>query len=199
MLFRSQASWDLHRQASTVLRDSKVLEAWESIGGKIRGVGSFRSNLMIKNRDIDLHIYTDNLDVSQTLKALSPVIASERTTALNYINRADTGECCLEWHLQLKDNTGKEWKIDMIQILTGTKYDGVMEDIAEAIADAATPEIRKRILSLKYTCPDDEKICGIEFYKAVIDDHVTSWRQFTDWRKNNPPDALMSWKPRVEY
>ena len=193
-----RASWELHQQASKVLRDSKMLEAWESIGGKIRSVGSFHSNLMMKNRDIDLHIYTADLDVARTLEALSPVIASGRTTGLNYLNGADTEEHCLDWHLRLKDDFGKEWKIDMIQILAGTRYDGVMEDVAEAVMDAATPEMRKRILALKNACPDDLTICGIEYYKAVIEDQVTSWRQFLEWRRNNPPGTLMNWKPRAE-
>lgn len=194
LLAESQA---LHRKASEVLRDSRVLEAWESIGGKIRGVGSFRTGLMMKNRDIDLHIYTDSLDVAGSLKALSPVIASERTVSLDYINGADTGEHCLEWHLRLKDREGLVWKIDMIQILAGTKYDGVMEDTAEAVIDALTPESRRQILLLKKDSPESMKICGIEYCKAVIADHMTSWCQFMDWRKHNPPESLMNWKPGV--
>ena len=190
------ASWDLHRQAEKVLRDSNVLEAWESIGGKIRGVGSFRSGLMMKHRDIDLHIYTENLDAARSLDALRSVIASGNTVGLSYVNGAQTDEHCLEWHLRLKDESGNEWKIDMIQILAGTRYDGVMEDVAEAVMEAASdPEIRKRILSLKNECPDDLNICGVEFYKAVIADGVTFWRQFLAWRKNNPPESLMNWKP----
>lgn len=129
------------------------------------------------------------------LKALAPVIASERTAGLNYINGAGTEEHCLEWHLRRKDDAGQEWKVDMIQIPAGTKYDGFFEETAEAVADAATPEIRRRILALKNACPDDLKICGIEFCKAVIDDHVTSWPQFLAWRRHNPPGSLMNWKP----
>jgi len=189
------ASWDLRRQASQVLRDSEVLEAWESIGGEVRGVGSFRTGLMMKNRDIDLHVYTDALDVSRTLRALAPVIASERTTGLSYVNGSGTDEHCLEWHLELEDGSGRKWKIDMIQILAGSRYDGVMEDVAEAVIDAATPEMRRRILALKNACPDGSDICGIEYCKAVIADRVTSWRQFVQWRENNSPGALMGWKP----
>jgi len=190
-----RASWDLRRRAAKVLRDSKVLEAWESIGGKVRGVGSFRNGLMMKNRDIDLHVYTDALDVSRALAALSPVIASGRTAGLTYVNGAETSEHCLEWHLKLSDEDGEDWKIDMIQILAGTRYDGVMEDVADAVMDAATPEVRKRILALKNACPDDLNICGIEYCKAVIADGVTSWRQFLKWRKDNPPETLMDWRP----
>ena len=150
---------------------------------------------MMKHRDIDLHVYTDALDVSRSLAALAPVVASERTVGSTYINGAGTGEHCLEWHLRLSDEDKEEWKIDMIQILAGTKYDGVMEDVAEAVADAATPEERKRILALKNACPDDLKICGIEYCKAVIADHVTDWEEFMEWRRHNSPETLMDWRP----
>ena len=189
------ASWELRRQAEKVLQDAKVLEAWESIGGKVCGVGSFCSGLMMKHRDIDLHIYTESLDVARSLAALTPVIASEKTAGLWYVNGAESDEHCLEWHLRRRDDAGKEWTIDMIQILAGTRYDGVMEDVAEAVMDAATPEIRKRILALKNECPDDSEIRGIEFCKAVIDDGVTSLGQLLERRREDPPETLMDWKP----
>ena len=171
-------SWELRGRAAKVLRDSGVLEAWESIGGRIRGVGSFRTGLMMKHRDIDLHIYTGTLEVSRSLAALSPVIASGRTVGMSYVNGAGSDEHCLEWHLRLLDEAGEEWKLDMIQILAGSRYDGVMEEVAEAVSEAASPEMRKTILALKNGSPDDPKICGIEYCKAVIADGVTSWRQF---------------------
>lgn len=192
-----RASWDLRQQAAGVLRDSGVLEAWESLGAKVRSVGSFRNGLMMKHRDIDLHVYTPVLDVSSVLKALTPVIASPRTVSLDFVNGAETDECCLEWHLKLRDDSGELWKIDMIQILAGSKYDGVMEDVAEAVIDAATPEMRKTILALKNACPDDRPVCGVEFYKAVISDGVTTWREFLERRKKDPPGALMHWKPAL--
>lgn len=180
------SSWELRNRAGKVLRESRVLEAWESIGGKIRGVGSFRSGLMMKHRDIDLHVYTDRLDAALALGALGPVIASERTVGLGYVNGADTEERCLEWHLRLRDDAGETWKIDMIQILAGTKYDGVIEDETEAVIEALTPEFRKRILELKNACPDDLNVCGIEYCRAVISGGVKSWREFMDWRKDHP-------------
>lgn len=192
------SSWDLRRQAAKVLRESRVLEAWESIGGKVRCVGSFRNGLMMKNRDIDLHIYTDALDVARTLEALSSVIASERTIGFTHADHSGTDEHCLEWHWELKDDSGRKWKIDMIQILAGSRYDGVMEDVADAVVDATTPDLRRRILRLKNACPDELKICGIEFYKAVIADRVTTWEEFAKWRERNPTDTLMNWSPAAE-
>ena len=180
-----RASWELRMKAGEVLRKSGVLEAWESIGGSICSVGSFRSDLMAKHRDIDLHIYTDTLDVPQVLKALTPVLGSPQTRGLDYRNGADTDEACLEWHLLLEDDSGKEWKIDMIQILAGSRYDGVIEAETEEVIDALTPELRKRIIALKNGCPPDLDICGIEYCRAVIGGRVSSWPQFLEWRKRN--------------
>lgn len=189
------ASWDLRRRAADVLRSSGVLEAWESLGAKVRSVGSFRNGLMMKHRDIDLHVYTPGLDVPSALSALTPVIAAPRTVSLDFVNGSGTEEHCLEWHLKLRDDSGEVWKIDMIQILAGSAYDGVMEDVAEAVIDAATPEMRRTILALKNACPDDQPIGGIEFYKAVIADRVTTWEEFLDRRTKEPPEDLRRWKP----
>ena len=170
-------------------------ENGELLGGIWYAKARIRSGLMMKNRDIDLHIYTDTLDAERSLKALSSVIASPKTVKLTYINGSDTEEQCLEWHLHFLDDAGEGWKIDMIQILSGSKYDGFFEDVTEAVADALTPETRERILLLKKECPDDMRICGIEYYKAVIADHVTSWGEFMERRKDNPPEKLLEWKP----
>ena len=188
-------SWELRSRADAFLRESRVLEAWESIGGRVRGVGSFRSGLMMKHRDIDLHIYTDHLDEAETRKALAPILASGRTVGLDFLDHADTEEHCFEWHLRQQDETGEIWKIDMIQILAGTKYDGLIEDTTEAVIDALTSSLRRRILTLKDQCPDDLNICGLEYYKAVIADGVESWSQFMTWRENNPPEAWTNWRP----
>jgi len=101
-------------------------EAWESLGAKIRGVGSFRSGLMIKDHDIDLHLYTETLDIPQTLRALEPILASPKTLRLTYINGADNSEHCLEWHLQFKDEAGEKWTVDMMQILANSDLDGFL-------------------------------------------------------------------------
>lgn len=188
-------SWELGNRAVLFLRDSGILEAWESIGGKIRSVGSFRTGLMMKDRDIDLHIYTESLDPGAALKAMAPLISSERTRKLTFINGADTDEHCLEWHLETADAGGGLWTVDMIQILAGSALDGFFEDTAEAVVNAMTPEWKKRILALKAAEPDGMNICGMEFCKAVMAGQVTSWEDFLEWRKSNPPGSLLRWRP----
>ena len=57
----------IHQQAEKLLHDLRIVEMWESIGAEVRTVGSFRSNLMI-DKDIDLHVYTKELDAAKTFR-----------------------------------------------------------------------------------------------------------------------------------
>ena len=190
-----RASRELRDRAEKLLRQSGLLEAWEAVGAKIRCVGSFRTDLMMKHRDIDLHVYTDTLDVPRSLKVMAPLLASPETCGSSFVNGAETDEHCLEWHWSRKDDTGNVWTLDVIQILARSRWDGFFEDTAEAVADALTPETRDRILRLKAAAPEDMKICGIEFCKAVLADRVDSWEGFLRWRENNPQGSLMTWRP----
>lgn len=188
-------SWELSGQAAKFLRASGILETWESIGAKIRCVGSFRTGLMMKDRDIDLHIYTETLDLPQSLKAINALMNSPRTRKLTYINGADSDEHCLEWHLQMTDDVGSLWTVDLIQIAAGSRLDGFFEDTAEAITGALTPESRKKILELKAAEPTGSNICGVEFCKAVLSGGVTTWDEFQQWRRSDSPEELFSWRP----
>ena len=187
-------SWELRSCAEQFLRNSGVLEAWESIGAKVRCVGSFRTDLMMKDRDIDLHVYTESLDPERALDALKPLLSSPETR-LSYVNGAGTAEKCLEWHLKMPETSGKLWTIDMIQLPAGSEWDGFFEDTAEAVIDVLTPESRRRILELKAAEPDCMNVCGIEFCKAVLDDHVKTWEEFLKWRQDNPAETLLKWRP----
>ena len=188
-------SWELHCRAEQFLRNSGLLEAWEGIGAKIRCVGSFRADLMMKDRDIDLHVYSESLDFERAHDALKPFSTSPGAE-LTFIDNAGTAEKCLEWHLKMPDGSGELWTVDMIQLPAGSEWDGFFEDTAEAVIDALTPESRRRILELKAAEPDGMNVCGIEFCKAVLDDRVTSWQEFLKWRQSTPPETLLKWRPR---
>ena len=53
------------QSAWKVLEDTRIIEAWERIGATVHLVGSLRTGLLAKSRDIDIHIYTDRLDVGR--------------------------------------------------------------------------------------------------------------------------------------
>ena len=46
--------------------------------------------------------------------------------------------------------------------------------------------MRLAILKLKYETPDTEKIMGVEYYQAVIQDGVRSYPEFEEWRRLHP-------------
>ncbi len=188
-------SLQIHRKAEMLLRDFRIVELWESMGAEVRFVGSFRSNLMM-DKDIDLHVYTGELDAAGTLAALAPLFGDPRVQRSTFIDGAATDEHCLEWHLALKDDDGETWTLDMIQILAGSALDGFFEETAEAVRRAVTPEMRLAILKLKKAASAGNTICGIEFYKAVIEDHVQTWEEFLNWRKSNPVGSLFYWRPK---
>lgn len=73
-----------------------------------------------------------------------------------------------------------------MHIRRGSKYDGYFEKVAAQIAGMLTDERRQAILRLKFTTPDDVKIAGVEYYKAVIRDGIQNYADFEKWRLKIP-------------
>ena len=181
-------------KALQVIEKSGVRQAWESIGATVNLVGSMAMGLLMKHRDIDFHIYTDKLDISESLEVIRKICANPAVTRMEYRDLSDTDEACLEFHIwfMLDD---EEWQIDMIQILKGSQFDGYFERVARRIKEVLTPELRRTILELKYQTPDDEHIMGIEYYQAVIADGIRSYPEFIQWRKTHPANGIITWCP----
>ncbi len=184
----------MQERAREVIRQSGIREAWESIGAKVKQVGSMATGLLMKHCDIDFHIYTDTLDVAESFKAVSRICANPNITRLEYRNLSATDEACMEWHAWYNLG-GEEWQIDIIQILCGSQFDGYFEHVAERINAVLTPENRRTILELKYLAPSEEHIAGIEYYQAVIAYGVRTYAQFTAWRKDHPMTGINQWCP----
>ena len=181
-------------RAREVIRQSEVREAWEKIGAKVNPVGSVATGLLMKHRDIDFHIYTDTLEVTESLRAISQICANPNVMRLEYRNLAATEEACLEWHVWYNLD-GETWQIDMIQIQKGSQFDGFFEHVAERIQAVLTPESRRAILALKYLTPDDKHIMGVEYYQAVIAGGVRTYDEFTRWRNEHPVAGINLWCP----
>lgn len=181
-------------QAFRVIEQSGVRRAWEAAGAYVNQVGSLAMGVLMKHRDIDFHIYTENLDIAESFKVIQLICSDPAVTRLEYRNLAETQEACLEWHIgyTLDD---EEWQIDMIQIRKNSQYDGFFEHIAERIKAVMTPEMRRTILELKYLTPDDVHIMGIEYYQAVIEGGVRNIEEFMLWRKKHPAEGIISWCP----
>lgn len=183
------------KKARKVLQDSDLFKIWESVGAEVHLVGSLKMGLLMKHRDIDLHIYSAPLRLTDSFAAMAKFAEDTAVQQIEFRNLLHTEEKCVEWHAWYKDEEGEIWQIDMIHIIKGSFYDGYFEQVAERIEAVLTPEYRYRILSIKNTIPDTEKVMGIEVYQAVIRDGIKDYEEFTRWRKEHPVEGIVDWRP----
>ena len=183
------------QKAYQIIEDTQLYSAWESIGAKVNLVGSLKTGLLMKHRDIDFHIYTDKLDISESFAAMAKLAEHPSITNILYGNLIDTEEECIEWHATYKDADGELWQIDMIHILRSSQFDGYFERVAERINEIITEEQRETILRLKYDTPDNVKFIGVEYYKAVIEDGVRSYEELIKWKEQYPLEGILMWIP----
>lgn len=156
----------LHNQqtAWNILEHTGIIPAWERIGATVHLVGSLKSGLLAKSRDIDLHIYTDTLNIAASFSVMQELAERLSLKEVQFKNLIQTEEECIEWHAIYEDEDMNTWKFDMIHIRKGSKYDGVVEKVTAAITNQLTPEIKNTILQIKFDVPDGIQIPGIEIY-----------------------------------
>ena len=183
------------QKAWEIIEDTRIVRIWEGIGAKVNLVGSLRTGLLMKHRDIDFHIYTSPLDLSASFRAMAELAENTSVKKIEYTNLLHTEEACIEWHAWYQDMEGELWQMDMIHIQEGSRYDGYFERVAERISAVLTDEMRLAILKLKYETPDTEKIMGVEYYQAVIQDGVRSYPEFEEWRRLHPAVGAVEWVP----
>ena len=183
------------QKAWEIIEDTRIVRIWEGIGAKVNLVGSLRTGLLMKHRDIDFHIYTSPLDLSASFRAMAELAENMSIKKIEYTNLLHTAEACIEWHAWYQDMEGELWQMDMIHIQEGSRYDGYFERVAERISAVLTDEMRLAILKLKYETPDTEKIMGVEYYQAVIQDDVRSYPEFEEWRRLHPAVGVVEWMP----
>lgn len=183
-------------EARTIIERLGLFAAWNAVGAEAHIVGSLATGLMMKHRDIDLHVYPDPLDAAASFRAVAAVAAVPGVRRAQFVNLINTDEACLEWHLFYGESPdAPEWQIDMIAIRRRSRYDGYFERVAQRIRDVLTPESRRAILALKARTPDAEKITGIEYYQAVLRDDVRDWDEFVRWRNDHPAVGVVEWMP----
>lgn len=184
----------IQKKAHKLMKELDIVNIWHSVGADVNIVGSLRLGLM-KNLDIDLHVYSAPLTVESSFAAISKLAQNPAVYNITYTNLIDTSEKCIEWHVLLKDSDGAQWKMDMIHILKGSFYDGYFERVADRISAVLTQESKNAILQLKHETPQDIRIAGIEYYRAVIAGGVRTYKGFEDWRKENPLTGVLEWMP----
>lgn len=182
-------------RARKLLAMCRIIEIWEMLGMKVNLVGSLRNGLLMTHRDIDLHIYSAHPSPSDGLAAMKALAENNPVRRIEYGNLLNTPEHCLEYHAWLPDEKGDEWQIDMIHIVSGSRYDGHFERVADRIAEHFSPEMKLAVLRLKYETPESEKIPGVEYYHAVQEGGVRTFAQFTEFRRLHPLPTLLDWMP----
>lgn len=181
------------KKAFSIIKELDIENAFKSIGARINLVGSLKMGLLMKNRDIDFHVYTPELNIEKSFSAISKIASNKKIEKITYSNLIDTDEHCIEWHLFYKDNNDNEvWQIDIIHILECSYYDGYFEKVADDIINMLTEEKRNIILKLKYETPDDIKIMGIEYYKAVLKHNITNYKDFIKWRDKQSFNGIIN-------
>ena len=188
-------AWQNQQEAWKVVENSRIIPAWQSIGGEVNMVGSLRTGLLMKHRDIDFHIYSSPLSLSDSFQAMARLAENPFIRKIECANLLHTVEECVEWHAWYQELAGELWQIDMIHIRKGSRYDGYFEKVADRIEALLTDETRQAILQLKYETPETEKIIGVEYYQAVIQDGIRNYADFSEWRKLHPVTGVVEWMP----
>lgn len=181
--------------AKNIIEKLQIVDLWQSVGAEINLVGSLKTGLLCKHCDIDFHVYSENVSIVESFYVILRIFKLGKFKKYNFKNLLNTEEECLEWHLIYIDDNHNEWQIDIIHMPFNSKYYGYFEKVAERILAVMTEEQRDIILKLKYETPDDEKISCIEYYRAVIEGGVKTFKDFIQWRNNNPLSGILEWMP----
>ena len=176
------------QKAFNIIEQCQIRQAWQSIGAQINLIGSLKMGLLAKHRDIDFHIYTPTLDVTQSFVAMAQIAKNPKIIHIEYRNLLDEEDSCLEWHAWYRDE--EEWQIDMIHIVQGSKYAGYFEKQAERILAVMSEQQKETILQLKFEIPDN-----VEIYQAVIEFGITTFDALQQWRANRPQNGIVEWIP----
>ena len=185
----------MQKEAWSVIKETNVIGHWSSIGATINLVGSLKTGLLINNRDIDFHIYTEPFSLTDSFSAMSRLAENPGIKAINYSNLIESEDQCIEWHALYEDQNGHSWQIDMMHILNESPYAGYFENVAERISRVLTQETREAILRIKHAIPLDRKVMSIQIYQAVIAGGVRSEEGFWRWKEQHSDDGIIEWVP----
>ena len=189
------ASKCIQQRAWNIIKQTEIIEKWANIGAETHIVGSLAMGLMMKHRDIDMHVYSSTLSIKNGFDVMAHIAETDNIKKIEYHNLTNTDEACIEWHAWYDDEYGQTWQIDIINILKGSRYDGYFERMASRIKETLTDENRLAILRLKAETPDNEHIMGVEYYQAVLRDGVKTMHDFIHWRKKHTVNGILEWMP----
>ena len=76
-------------QARQILEESRLIPLWQTAGATVHLIGSLAIGTLGKHLDIDLHIYTDELDILQSLGL--EAVKTLREILFDVIHRSQNG------------------------------------------------------------------------------------------------------------
>ena len=185
----------MRESAMEVLNCLNIVNSCLNVGGVVNIVGSLKSDLMLKHRDIDLHLYTDEPMVEKSFAFMKEVAKNNAVKDIQYKNLLDTKEECIEWHLWYEAEDKHLWKLDIIHIRKGSYYDGFFESVTDKIIKKLTPRTKETILQIKHELGENSDVPGIQIYYAVLELGITNCTDFTEWSKKNPIRTVLEWMP----
>ncbi len=186
---------DNQRHAYKIIKQTKIIDIWHSVGAQINLVGSLKMGLLMKHCDIDFHVYTSPFNFNASFIAMGKLAENSHIKVVTYHNFLDMEDHCVQWQAIYEDDDNRQWQIDVCHIMRDSRYDGYFEHVADRILKALTDETKKAILCLKYKTPESEHIMGIEYYQAVIRDGVRTYEDFENWRKSHSTEGIVEWIP----
>lgn len=184
------------RRAYDVMAESGICEVWRQNGCRVNVIGSVAMGLLASHNDIDLHVYSKDITTAGSFAIMAMIADNPAITEITCINGLHTDERCIAWHVTYRCRNGELWKLDIIHIEEGSRYDGFFEEMARRIKAKLTPQLRELILELKYSTPDNVKISGVEYYEAVIEYGVETLAELYAWNeKHRAVPAPGYWMP----
>ena len=168
---------------------------WRRAGAVVNAVGSFRTNLLVRHRDIDFHVYTPVLDHDLSFRVMAALARSPHLNSLHFVDGSRTKERCLEWHGIWQRPGGAPWQIDIIHMESGSTFDGFFERFADRLCRRLDDGTRDTILRLKYETPENEGIHGVEYDRAVLEGGVRTLEGLRRGRAAHPLEGVDLWMP----
>jgi hypothetical protein len=129
-----EMSYRTRQAAFEVLQGLGIEETVRKMGGTMHIVGSLKTDLMMWNRDIDIHVYSGGDMLSWSFGLMAAITRNGAIKEFRFLNLLDTPEECIEWHITCITAGNVTWKLDLIHIRKGSRYDGYIEEVTDRIA-----------------------------------------------------------------
>jgi len=188
------AALHMQAQAHKILEKLTIAKIWAAHGAKINIVGSLATGLLINNKDIDLHVYSDEFTLKESFAAMADIARNKGINDIVFKNLLYTDKKCVQWHLWYTHDDTSVWEISMVHINKASPYAGYFEKITRQIAEVLTPETKLAILNIKNDTPPYVKIMAVEIYEAVLKYGIRNYKDFVEWREDHPPKGMPGWQ-----